>query len=321
MKKFLMIVFLLLTSVVVCQADYPVGSQLNIDGSTLGWDDTAKKWRPVAVDANGNLKTDSGESTQEISVDTSNIESYLKEVDGEETITVTDLINGIGTDTKNINSALNVDNVSVTELINGIGTDTKDIKNDLEIDNKTVTELVNGIGTDTSNIESALKTQTSENVTKTIAEMLKPIYEAYNQSPDNIPYILTSILNVNGGIATYLGTNVGQDVGAIKTETSAISKQPSEFRTARLSNLAANTVTQINVITDLNSFATHREFVELRAIDPDTEFYIGFANTLTDSNSRPVKGRILLSMPSTQSLYIYHTNASAIDIQQTEGWR
>lgn len=301
MKKIFLIIFILFAAAVYAEDSYPTGSQLNIDGSTLGWDNTAKKWRPLAVDANGNIQS-GGTVIDNISVDTSNIEAYLKKVDGEDTITITD-------------------------LINGIGTDTKDIKNDLEIDDKTVTELVNGIGTDTKNIENKLiATFTSSDYpyttsNKTIAEMLKPIYEAYNQSPDNIPYILTSILNVNGGIATYLGTNVGQDVGAIKTETSAISKQPSEFRTARLSNLSANTVTQINVITDLNSFATHREFVELRAIDPDTEFYIGFANTLTDSNGRPVKGRILLNMPSTQSLYIYHTNASAIDIQQTEGWR
>ncbi len=271
MKRYLTLFFLLITSIALCA--YPEGAINNIDGSALGWDEANQVWRPIAVDATGKLSSGSSPAVASISIDTSSIDS-----------------------------ALNIEDKTVTELVNGIGTDTKNIENKL-----------------VATFTSSDYPYTTSN--KTIAEMLKPIYEAYSQSPDNIPYILTSILNVNGGIATYLGTNVGQDVGAIKTETSAISKQPSEFRTARLSNISANTVTQINVITDLSSIATHREFVELRAIDPDTEFYIGFANTLTDSNGRPVKGRILLSMPSTQSLYIYHTNASAIDIQQTEGWR
>ena len=66
---------------------------------------------------------------------------------------------------------------------------------------------------------------------------------------------------------------------------------------------------------------SQRVFVELRAIDPDDEFYIGFSHFLDETYGRPVKGRILLNMPHSQSLYIYHTNTSSIDIQQTEGWR
>ena len=181
---------------------------MNINGSVLGYDNTNKKWRPIAVDENGNLQS-GGTTIDNISIDTSNIESYLKETDGENTVTITDLINSIGTDTSKIK----------------------------------------------------------------------------------------------------------QDVSNL-----AKTAQPSEFRTARLTGISASTATQINVITDLNSTATNRVFVELRAINPDDVFYIGFANTLTDSNGRPVKGRILINMPSSQSLYIYHTNESALAIQQTEGW-
>lgn len=153
----------------------------------------------------------------------------------------------------------------------------------------TITDLINGIGTDTGNIEAYLKKTDGEN-TVTITDLIN---------------------------------SIGTDTSKIKQDVSNLAKtaQPSEFRTTRLTGISASTATQINVITDLNSTATNRVFVELRAIDSDTEFYIGFDNTVTDSTGRPVKGRILLNMPSTQTLYIYHTNESAIDIQQTEGWR
>ena len=39
-----------------------------------------------------------------------------------------------------------------------------------------------------------------------------------------------------------------------------------------------------------------------------------------DTEGRPVIGRILLNMPASQELYIYHINQSDISIQQTEGW-
>ena len=212
-----------------------------------------------------------------ISIDTSAIESYLHVGDGQTaTSTITDLINGIGTDTGNIEAYLKKtdgeNTVTVTDLINGIGTDTNDIKNDLKVDNKTVTELVNGIGTDTKNIESYLKVLDSDNNAWTVADLLYTI------------------------------------------------SQPQEFRTARLS-ITANTATEIPYIENDGSVHVTRIFVELRAIDPDAEFYIGFNSLVTDSNGRPVKGRILLSLPVGQDLYVYHTNASAIAVQQTEGWR
>jgi hypothetical protein len=125
----------------------------------------------------------------------------------------------------------------------------------------------------------------------------------------------------NGGI-----NSGGTTIENISVDTSSIESylkkttQPSEFRTSRLSSISANTAISIVPINNSNSLASNRIFVELRAIDPDSEFYIGFDNTVSDSTGRPVKGRILLSMPNTQALYIYHTNSSAIDVQQTEGW-
>lgn len=236
MKRYLTFFFLLITSLALCA--YPEGAINNIDGSALGWDDTNKVWRPLAVDEDGNLKTDSGESTQEISVDTSNIESYLKEVDGENTITVTDLINGIGTDTSNIESYLKVGDTNVANLTNGIGTDV-----------------------------AVIKTEVS---------------------------------------------SISHNIGGLLDETIPY------FRSQRLS-ISPETVTQITPV--IGSGGSKRVFVELRAVDENSVFYLGFGSGATDSNGRPVKGRVLLNMSTVQNLYVYHTNASAIAIQQTEGWK
>ena len=254
------------------------------------------------VDAINNMDIGVGS----ISVDTSNIESYLRVGDGQTaTSTVTDLINGIGTDTTNIESRLRIDDKTITELVNGIGTDTKNIENDLKVDDKTITELVNGIGTDTTNIENDLRIDD-----KTITELVNGI----GTDTSNI----MSTLKVSAGGFNYSAIDrlivITSDIGEL-TKTA----QPKYFKTARLSSIAANTLTQISPIS--SGYGSIRVFVEIRAIDPDAEFYVGFDNTLDDTNGRPVKGRILLSMPTTQSLYVYHTNESAIDIQQTEGWR
>lgn len=88
MKKYLTLFFILLAS--LCYADYPVGERENINGSVLGWSDSEKVWRPLAVDANGQLKTTGSvqaeEGGQTITVDlstlhfdTTRIEELLKE--------------------------------------------------------------------------------------------------------------------------------------------------------------------------------------------------------------------------------------------------
>lgn len=59
-------------------AAYPVGSKENIDGSALGWSDSEKVWRPVAVDSTGAMQTSAGGTIiASISVDTSDISGSL----------------------------------------------------------------------------------------------------------------------------------------------------------------------------------------------------------------------------------------------------
>lgn len=204
MKRYLTFFFLLITSIALCA--YPEGAINNIDGSALGWDEANQVWRPIAVDSNGGINS-GGTTIENISVDTSNIESYLKYNDG--------------------------------------------------TDDHTQSEITNDIKTE--------------------------------------------VASISGNIGNLLNDTIA------------------DFRTSRLS-VSANSATQISPLTNAGSTATKRFFVELRAVNPDTEFYIGFNSTVTDSTGRPVKGRILLNMPSSQALYVYHTNSSAIDIQQTEGW-
>lgn len=239
MKRYLTLFFLLITSLALCA--YPEGAINNIDGSVLGWDNNNQVWRPVSVDENGKLSGGESSTIASISIDTGNIESYLRVGDGQTaTETIADL-------TDKIESYL-----KIVEDEGGVGESTT-----------TITEYVSVMSDDVASI--------SEN----------------------------------------LGNSV---VNAIHTGT-----QPNYFKTNRLSSISASTATAVTAIS--TGGGTNRVFVELRAIDPDTEFYIGFDDTVTDSTGRPVKGRILLDMPSTQALYIYHINASAIDIQQTEGWR
>lgn len=235
-----------------------------------------------------------------ISVDTSAIESYLRVGDGETaTSTITELINGIGTDTKNINSALNVDNVSVTELVNGIGTDTKTIKNNTS----TIAELIASVSSNIGNIIINSGAWTSQDVSD----------------------LMDNVTNIPDG--TGATTSLGNMLNNINWNIRESSQNPSLFRTQRLSNIAPSTAVQLNYIADpeidVGNETTDyeiRKFIELRAIDPTAEFFIGFDNTVSDSTGRPVVGRILLNMDTNTDLYIYHTNNSAISIQQTEGW-
>lgn len=97
MKKLLIILCALLTSLTPVYAEdkpYPSGNNLNVNGSVLGMEFDAGtgnyKWRPLAVDANGQLKTTGSvqveEGGQTITVDlstlhfdTTRIEELLKE--------------------------------------------------------------------------------------------------------------------------------------------------------------------------------------------------------------------------------------------------
>lgn len=175
---------------------------------------------------------------------------------------------------------------------------------------------VASISIDTSNIDNKLvATYTTQFDTyqRTVGEMLKNISQYYGNDSNSINHNISNIFNdlvMQFSMIDSIKYSLGELVKA---------SQPTIFKTTRLSSIAANTATQIYPIAITGDH--NRVFVEFRAIDPDTEFYIGFDSTVTDSTGRPVKGRILLNMPSSQVLYVYHTNSSAIDIQQTEGWR
>lgn len=216
MKRYLTFFFLLIASIALCA--YPEGAINNIDGSALGWDEANQVWRPIAVDSNGGINS-GGTTIENISVDTSNIESYLKYNDG--------------------------------------------------TDDHTQSEITNDIKTEVASISS------------NIGELIKS--GSSSGSSDNFPSL---------------------------------------FYTQRHKFVVPNTVTQIlPLLPNYSQNSTKkRVFVELRAINPDDEFYIGFDSNTYDTEGRPVIGRILLNMPASQELYIYHTNQSDISIQQTEGW-
>lgn len=118
--------------------------------------------------------------------------------------------------------------------------------------------------------------------------------------------------------------SVAELVNGIGTETAnmeAILRKllPPQIMSSTRSTYQPNTAYQITPIVISDTY-TNRVYVELRAIDPDAEFYIGLGNSVTDSTGRPVKGRILINIGKNQDIYVYHTNASAIEIQHTEGW-
>lgn len=104
--------------------------------------------------------------------------------------------------------------------------------------------------------------------------------------------------------------NIASDVKRNITET---------LYTERKS-ISASTATSVGYLKSTPATGDHRTFLELRAVDPNAEFYIGVDDTVTDSTGRPVKGRILINIDYSQNIYIYHTGDSALAIQQTEGW-
>lgn len=230
-------------------------------------------------------------------------------------------VGSISVDTSNIENSTNAINSNVSD----IKSDVSDIKTDISSISSNIGELITSqsasdvtiasISVDTSNIDNKLvATYTTQFDTyqRTVGEMLKNISQYYGNDSGSINQNIFNILN--DLVMQYSSiTSIEQGVsGLVKTS------QPNILKTVRL-NLSANTATQISPISVTGN--RNRVFVELRAIDPDTEFYVGFDSTVTDSTGRPVKGRILLNMPSSQALYIYHINSSAIDVQQTEGWR
>ena len=314
MKKIFFIIFILFAAVVYAEDDYPVGSQLNIDGSTLGWDNTAKKWRPVAVNENGGLTSSSDSPViASISIDTSNIELHLRSLDS---------------DTEDIKTEVSSISQNIGELL------TSQSASDVTI---------GSISVDTSKIESYLKTETgtanSPNP-KSLAEML-----TWNSWAEYQPYPIIATHTIGNMVATIsesliyklrsdtypynvlsthslaeIAYNIKDDVNSLKQSTDT---QPKVFGTKRIS-ASANTTVRILPMAGFEidpALVSQRIFIELRATDPNADFYIGFDSNITDSDGRPVKGRILLNMPQSQNLYIYHTNTSAIAIQQTEGWR
>lgn len=206
MKRYLTLFFLLITSLALCA--YPEGAINNIDGSVLGWDNASQTWRPISVDANGQLNTSGGGSAW-----------------------------------------------------------------------------------------------TSQDVSDLM---------------DNV----TNIPDGSGGT-----TSLGNMLGNINANVRDASQNASLFRMQRISNIASGTAVKLGYIADpeigegneTTDFEI-RKFIELRAIDPSAEFYIGFDNTVSDSTGRPVTGRILINMDTNTDLYIYHTNDSAMSLQQTEGW-
>lgn len=243
MKKIFLIIFILFAAVAYAEDTYPVGSQLNIDGSALGWDEANQVWRPIAVDATGKLSSGSNPAVASISIDTSNI------------------------------------------------------------DNKLVATFTGSVYPyPTSN--------------KSVAEMLKLIYQEYESITRTTEFnTLSMIYSTISNMYT-----VPTDINTIKKDISRIAKgsQPNRLYMSRLS-VNANSHYQILPLGS-SSIDNGRVFVELRAIDPDAEFYIGLDAMVTDLTGRPVKGRILINISADQDLYIYHTNATALAIQQTEGW-
>lgn len=189
-------------------------------------------------------------------------------------------------------------------------------------------EAVASISIDTSNIESHLKADTGSSVIKTVGEMLVPIFKMFDGNETSIFGLMCNdVSEIFQQLvdSSPTGTTISAKLKNIENKTDAIldSITPKYFRTLRYNNVSSNTVTVFPIIspTDVDDHGTVRTFIELRAIDPNAEFYIGFDGNVSDSTGRPVKGRILLNMGDSMNLYVYHTNASSIQIQQTEGWR
>lgn len=244
-------------------------------------------------------------------------------------------VGSISVDTSNIESDVSEIKIDISSISSNIG--------ELITSQSASDVTIGSISVDTSKIESYLKTETgtanSPNP-KSIAEML-----TWNSWAEYQPYPIIATHTIGNMVATIsesliyklrsdiypynvlsthslaeIAYNIKEDVNSLKQSTDT---QPKVFGTKRIS-ASANTTVQIRPMAGYEidpTSVSHRIFIELRATDPDADFYIGFNSNITDSDGRPVKGRILLNMPQSQNLYIYHTNTSAIAIQQTEGWR
>ena len=224
-------------------------------------------------------------------------------------------VGSISVDTSNIENSTNAINSNVSD----IKSDVSDIKTDISSISSNIGELITSqsvsdvtigsISVDTSKIESYLKTETgtanSPNV-KSLAEML-----TWNTWAEYQPYPIIATHTIGDYVATIteslsyklrsdsypynvlsthslaeLAYNIKQDVNSIKQSVENTDTQPQIFGTKRIS-VSANTSVQIRPMAGYEIdpvTVSQRVFVELRAIDPDDEFYIGFSHLLDEKH-------------------------------------
>lgn len=251
-----------------------------------------------------------------------------------------------GTPNKNreerIIDTLKIENIKVTELVNGIGTDTSEIKTEVaSISSNLANSLkssidalgdmnvnVEAISVDTGNIESYLKKED-----KSIAELLNGIGTdttlIKNYLTNNIGtavggqtvlYVMNQILGELGNLYT-IGTSIDGSSSSVDSNLDyQIARNVVENMYTQRKSITANTATALGHLNNAPLIKNNRVFIEIRAVDPSKEFFIGFDSNVTNLTGRPVIGRILLNIDYSQNIYIYHTDSSSLAIQQTEGW-
>lgn len=137
-------------------------------------------------------------------------------------------------------------------------------------------------------------------------------FKNINNASDSI--IVTSANNIVAGLQTEIAS-VAAAVASVAAKIEEVNTT-SVFTSFSVS-INGGTPTQINPWTDAPS-NKHRQYVELTAPNDDDIFYIGSSSSMTISNSRKCRGRIMLRLLETAPLYVL--SADSVNLIQTEGY-
>lgn len=223
------------------------------------------------------------------------------------------------------------------KIIANISVDTKNIDKGVATLSLNLNKIDSRLHTKDSDVDkdiSVLSLEIKENIvsgTSAIVEAVASYSGATIASVSVDTSDIKAMLTATDTYASDTILNVAQANIEIKHNTSEIASKTNAIYQILNNNYTPTVVTDMNVrrITvdagetiAVETDIAKRLFVEIRALSEDTVFNVSFdeVESYSESRSRPVKGRVMLSYGSEGNLTVHNPNESSITLCVTEGW-
>lgn len=354
MKKILtLFAFAFLTT--LSFAAYPVGSKENIDGSALGWSDSEKVWRPVAVDSTGAMQTSAGGTViASISVDTSDISSSLIASTSQSASTAANILSGIKdslatggaviTSVDAVATAVNnkviplsfdaSQSAQITTALTKTDTAAKESVQDTIAsaaasiigkmpssssspwDEENVGQLLGAVGSKATDTHSIIDTVNAIDSKLKDSESVSVAENAKN---------IADQLDMTSSTVT--GETLRKEIEDIRDALNTGNGEVCEQMFMSIGTPGVGNVVTINPL-HARVQGRERKFIEIQAPTDDTVFYINTVSTgMTALNSRRCKGKVILRLSgysesgtNKNTIYMIVPEAYSGNFIQTEGY-